>query len=107
MLDLRYLGLGLVVYPLLRGVAVTVYNIYFHPLAKFPGPTFAASSKWYKTYHEVFLQESWTTLLRELHEKYGLALPLLTLPTDVVLNRRRPYCACRPQRGNTTRLYSL
>ena len=77
MLDPRHLGLGLVIYTILRGIAATVYNIYFHPLAKFPGPTFAASSNWYKTYHEVFLQQSWTTLLAELHEKYGLALPPL------------------------------
>jgi hypothetical protein len=71
MFDIRYLGLGLVVYTLVRSIGVTVYNLYFHPLAKFPGPTFAGSNAWYKTYHEVFLQKSWTTLLGELHEKYG------------------------------------
>jgi hypothetical protein len=59
----------LVIYTINLGV----YRLYFHPLAKFPGPKLAALTQWYETYYELkppggqFLFQ-----YRKLHEKYGM-----------------------------------
>ena len=48
-----------------------IYNLLFHPLAKFPGPKAAAFSKWYSTYGKVSSGINWTDHLNALHQKYG------------------------------------
>ncbi|KAK9366241.1 cytochrome P450 [Lipomyces kononenkoae] len=48
-----------------------VYNIFLHPLKHFPGPLFAAATTWWKTYIEVYAQQSMTDVLEELHARYG------------------------------------
>lgn len=48
----------------------SVYNIYFHPLARFPGPKLAAASIWWETYVDVVKGELSLTLI-DLHAKYG------------------------------------
>ncbi|KAF2727332.1 cytochrome P450 [Polyplosphaeria fusca] len=55
-------------------IAVYVYRVTFHPLAKFPGPKLAAMTFtfWYEFYYEVYpnqLQYLWK--IKELHEQYG------------------------------------
>jgi hypothetical protein len=46
-----------------------VYNIYFHPLAKFPGPWFAViSNAWYA---KNWPGGRWPFILEDLHKKYG------------------------------------
>jgi cytochrome P450 len=47
------------------------YNLYLHPLAKYPGPLPARATDWYKTYIEVYRQQSMVHLLIELHGRYG------------------------------------
>lgn len=50
---------------------VTVYRLYFHPLAKYPGPKLAAITRWYTAWFDVVKAG---TLLRHtnyLHEIYG------------------------------------
>lgn len=64
--------LGLVAYVALRSACVSIYNLYYHPLAKFPGPKYAAATEWHKTYQEVICQRSWVSLLKELHARYGM-----------------------------------
>ena len=59
---------------LLQRVAIGVFNIFFHPLASFPGPRAAALTCWYKTYQEVFLGTSWIDVLYELHRTYGMCV---------------------------------
>jgi hypothetical protein len=51
--------------------ALAIYRLYFHPLAKFPGPKLAAVSKFYEMYYEVALRGQFTFHFKELHEKYG------------------------------------
>ena len=47
------------------------YRLYLSPVAKFPGPTLAAISRWYEFYYEVVLRGQFTFHLSELHKKYG------------------------------------
>jgi hypothetical protein len=46
-----------------------IYNLYFHPLAKFPGPKLAAVSDLY--YAIYWPAGRWPFQLEELHKKYG------------------------------------
>jgi hypothetical protein len=53
-------------------ISVAVYQIYFHPLAKFPGPKLAALSTWYEGYYDVIKSKGrFTWELARLHEQYG------------------------------------
>lgn len=54
--------------------AKVVYNLYFHPLAKFPGPIFAAASDWWQVYVEVVKAESLSKKLVGLHEEFGACI---------------------------------
>ncbi|ETS87895.1 hypothetical protein PFICI_01723 [Pestalotiopsis fici W106-1] len=46
-----------------------IYNIYYHPLAAFPGPKWACASDWY--YARWYTSGNWPFLVRDLHQKYG------------------------------------
>ena len=59
--------LASIVYHLLTGV----YNLYLHPLSKYPGPKIAAFTEWWKTYVEVYRHESLVERLFELHSLHG------------------------------------
>ena len=53
--------------------ALAVYRLYFHPLAKFPGPKLAAATGWYETYDELWHGEGgqYIFMIEEWHKKYG------------------------------------
>ena len=79
------------VYPLLpsfrQGILITavsllfytlvrvVYNVFFHPLSRFPGPRGAACTRWWLAYKELGRGVSLSTLRAELHQKYGMSYP--------------------------------
>ncbi|KAF8249206.1 putative cytochrome P450, partial [Wilcoxina mikolae CBS 423.85] len=46
-----------------------IYNLFFHPLAKLPGPRYAAFSQLYFSY--VTLSRRYPFIIKELHDKYG------------------------------------
>ncbi|KAI0306863.1 putative P450 monooxygenase [Multifurca ochricompacta] len=48
-----------------------IYNVYFHPLSRFPGPPGAASTKLWLAYMEVWKGVDLTELRFQLHDKYG------------------------------------
>ncbi|KAH6658724.1 putative cytochrome P450 [Truncatella angustata] len=64
------------------GIIKVVYNLYFHPLAQFPGPILAAISN--IPYSRWFLSGRQPYKLHELHTKYG---PIVrTAPNELSFN---------------------
>ena len=53
------------------GLLRIVYNLLFHPLARFPGPRGAACTRWWLAYIEIGRRVSLSDLRVELHHKYG------------------------------------
>ncbi|KAL2681747.1 cytochrome P450 monooxygenase-like protein [Phyllosticta citricarpa] len=53
-----------------------VYDIYFHPLARFPGPKLAAATRYWKVWVECFQAKSFVHELKKLHARYGKVLHL-------------------------------
>jgi len=56
---------------LVYGLLRVIYNLFFHPLAHFPGPRGAACTRWWLAYMELGRGISLATLRKELHQKYG------------------------------------
>ena len=48
-----------------------VYRLYYHPLAKFPGPKLAALTGWYEFYHDIVRRGYFLWKIRDLHDQYG------------------------------------
>ena len=60
-------ALGFLLYALAR----VIYNVFFHPLSRFPGPRGAACTRWWLAYMELGRGVSLSTIRAELHQKYG------------------------------------
>ena len=57
-----------------------VYNVYFHPLSKFPGPRLAGASRWYEGYFDNLVGRGGQYMyeIDRIHRDYGsLHLPCL------------------------------
>jgi hypothetical protein len=52
-------------------LVLSVYRLYFSPIAKFPGPKLAALTLWYEFYYDVIKRGRYTWKIWELHQKYG------------------------------------
>lgn len=52
-------------------VYTVIYNNYFHPLARFPGPPLAATTTYWKAYVECIANRSFCHELVDLHARYG------------------------------------
>ncbi|KAE8840611.1 hypothetical protein PTNB85_04010 [Pyrenophora teres f. teres] len=61
-----------------------VYNLYFHPLAKFPGPRWVAASYLAEFYYDIVRGGQYFKKIIEMHEKYG---PIVRItPHELSLN---------------------
>jgi cytochrome P450 len=59
----------------------SIYRIYFHPLAGFPGKTLAKATYWHETFYDVFKGHRYIWEIKKMHEQYG---PIIrTNPDDV------------------------
>jgi len=52
-------------------LTICIRNVYFHPLASFPGPKLAASSRLWKAYIDCVSSTSFVATLEELHSRHG------------------------------------
>ncbi|KAI1503054.1 putative flavonoid 3-hydroxylase [Biscogniauxia marginata] len=52
---------------------IVLYRLYFHPLAKFPGPKIAAATGWYETWIDLFQRPRGNFMeeITRMHDKYG------------------------------------
>ena len=69
--------LALIAAVLTWSLCSALYNVYFHPLARFPGPKLAAASKYWLFYQEFIRGISLSDIRDELHAQYGTLRPFL------------------------------
>jgi hypothetical protein len=63
--------LALIAAVLTWSLCSALYNVYLHPLARFPGPKLAAASKYWLFYQEFIRGISLSDIRDELHAQYG------------------------------------
>ena len=56
-------------------VTGVIYRLYFHPLAKFPGPRLAAATLWYEFWFDCILFGQYTFEIGRMHKKHGQYSP--------------------------------
>lgn len=56
---------------LLYHAGLIIYNVYFSPLSKFPGPKLAAATSWYEFYYDYWLDGHYIFEIERMHKKYG------------------------------------
>ncbi|KAI4659907.1 uncharacterized protein J4E79_005709 [Alternaria viburni] len=78
-LDLLSVVKGLFAIALTYWSSKTVYNVFFHPLAHFPGPWWATASYLAEFYYDVLQGGQYLKKVIQMHEKYG---PLVRVNPD-------------------------
>jgi Na+/proline symporter len=55
-------------------LTLIIYRLFFHPLAKIPGPKLCAITGWYEIFWDVLVGGQFTFKVEEWHKKYGTGL---------------------------------
>ena len=58
----------------LRACVIVIWRLYFHPLAKFPGPKLAAASRLYEFWYQGIREFEFQTQVKAMHKSYGESL---------------------------------
>lgn len=56
----------------LLATLLVLYRLYLNPLARIPGPKFAAASGWYEFYYDCVLPGKFFLEIERMHQLYGL-----------------------------------
>ena len=70
---LYILELGAIVL-FLYNLGLTIYRLFFHPLAKFPGPRLAAATEYYEIYFDLIKDGQFIWEMERMHNQYGTVL---------------------------------
>ena len=62
---------------ILYSALIAIYRVFFHPLARFPGPKLAAATKWYEFWFDLMNAPGGTFMheIERMHDVYGIYLP--------------------------------
>ncbi|KAL2831417.1 cytochrome P450 [Aspergillus cavernicola] len=60
-------------------LGLAFYRLFFHPLTGFPGPKYAALSRWHECYYDVYLKGKFIFWIEEQHKRYG---PIVRIAPD-------------------------
>jgi hypothetical protein len=72
-------------------IGLALYRLYLSPLARFPGPKFAALTRWYEFYYDVVLQGQFIFQIQKMHKKYGAKI-LFLYGQILLIKISRPDC---------------
>ncbi len=64
-------------------IYTAIYRLYFHPLAKIPGPKLAALTFWYEIYFNVVKPGMFVWEIKRLHQIYGMPLLRIQLTVEI------------------------
>ena len=79
-------------------IATVIYRLYFHPLARFPGPKLAAVTFLYEQYFDIWKSGAYTFKLKDLHRQYGALIPISLSIMTPNLSTHRTGCTTEPRR---------
>lgn len=71
-LSLTLVGVLALFFCVFYPISLAIYRIFFHPLARIPGPKLAGATYWYEYYYDVTKQGKYLWKLIELHKEYGM-----------------------------------
>ncbi|KMU83638.1 CND11p [Coccidioides immitis H538.4] len=75
-------------------------QLFWSPLARFPGPRLAALTNWYEFYYDVILQGKFTEHIQDLHKQYGMKFTVAWAEqSDSDNTWARTYCSDNPLRA--------